>query len=233
MQVSSLIKKWPLAVSNNLTWTSHNPQPYRVWVISPNDSPKAVGIMASCLNELKEKALKLLVIEEENAQEISLEKISIFILENRTFIIDDDYLRSLSSSDELVLLLPGQTWSSSDLFMSETLIKDDYSVNRSLVQRKSSSKTNEKSDFRYFVPTPEGEVARFTVDVFRQHPTDAGCVRLTAATAGEASVAVTYELKFNGIRNVVHFLLKSTAVMMVHAGNLLATGGELLKRYTS
>ena len=229
--MSRLISSLSTKVADRITWSGKQDRtPYRVWVTREENSFSVIGVMASNLIEIKDKAFQFLNNVKNLEGKIKKESLSILTKNEGTTIVDDDYLEQLPPDKDLVLLLPGQTWE--EIHRKLKWSSDDDSVeHNALVCRNASSGQcqNSKSDFRYFVPVPDGEVARFTVDVFRERPTDAGCVRLTAATAGDAGMTVSYELRLNGARTVIHYALRWTASLLTFAGKLMVDTGEILK----
>jgi len=229
MQVSNIFHGLPLNVSERIPfWTNTAiSKPYRVWVIEhETHSSKPIGVMAQSLKELKQKAKKFIVDQTTSQEVADMGEISILTMDS-TLITDEEYFQHFSNTEDLVMLLPGQSWTSNLVSGTSSSESDkDYNARLNLVKRK-----NDKNDFRYFVPTPDGELARLTVDVFRQEPADAGSVRLTAATAGDAGMAVSYEIKLNGFRTVLHYAFRWTAFLLTHVGHALTNTGELLKQY--
>ena len=227
MQVANLLPGFPSNISEKLSWTksASSSKPYRVWVLEDgDDNPKPIGIMAKSLKELKEKANTFVTTLGTSSEGVEIDKISILTMDN-TFITDEEYFSHFSNSEDLVMLLPGQSWRW-NLIPTKSSVETEKNDESSLVRRKYA-----KSDFRYFVPTPEGQMARVTLDVFRPEPTDAGSVRLTAATAGETAVAVSYEVKLNGFRTALHYTSRCAAFLLTHLGHALVNTGELLKQY--
>ena len=233
MQVSNLLYKFPLQVSERIPWPSNgHAKPYRVWIMDyKTNTPKQVGMMARTLKEIKEKALKFVEKKSRHATEdTELENVSILTIDN-TLVSDEEYFRHLPNTEELVMLLPEQSCNF-NIFSQQSSGDDNSCAELSVVKRKTTAGLEMgKNDFRYFVPTPEGEVARLTIDIYKEQPAESGCVRLTAATTGNAGVAVSYEIKLNGLRTIVHYTLRWSAVVLTNAGRLLVSTGELLKNY--
>ena len=233
MQIPNLLNSWPATNMAERLYlsSSESAKPYRVWVLGgEGQSPKLVGIMAKSLKELKEKTVKCLESQKNVSELIDIETVSILAIDSDTYIVDDEYFKQVPNTEDFVLLLPGQSWQAASLTQKGSNKMENLEQS-SLIQRKPTSQSFAKSDFRYFVPTPEGEMARLTVDVYRQQPADSGCIRLTVATAGETGMAVSYEVKLNGIRAVVHHTLRWTAVLVTNVGHFLVHTGELLKKH--
>lgn len=231
--MSNFLNTWSTKVTDHIPWSKKQDSiPYRVWVpgVSSDGDLSVIGIIASNLTEIKEKTIQYLRNAEKIDGNIKYDCVSILIFRDGTTIVDDDYLQQLPQSEDLLLLLPGQTWS--NIYpRSVCLNGPEITNNKSLISQnalQTASKSTGKN-LDYFVPTPDGEVARLTFDIYREHPSDAGCVRVTAAAAGDARMTVSYELKLNGAKTILHYGLRWTSLLLIYGGKLMVDAGEVIK----
>jgi len=97
----------------------------------------------------------------------------------RAEVTDLDYVRQLEvTSDLLTVLTPGQRFK----------------------KTKKSGKAVQKSDnrsLRRHVPPPDGEIARMTIDIFKQNEDDIGSIKITTSLSENS--AMSYDIHIPGL----------------------------------
>ena len=240
MHVPNLLSGWSTASVVNSFSREQPLRPYKVWILSESEKcngvPKPYGICAKSLEDLKRKAWEN---TDRYKQGKTVETINLFVtqINDGTAIMDDEYLKQIADDEDLMLLLPGQEWKFNEQTIAivenhQATLISERNDGRIMVRRKCKNESKIDNNYRYFVPTPHGEMARLTFDIFRESPDEAGTLRLHAATAGESGMTVSYELRLKGVKQVVQYAVKWTAVVLTYVGKLMFETGEFLKRKT-
>ena len=78
-----------------------------------------------------------------------------------------------------------------------------------------------------YVRPPEGEMARVTLDWYRQNEDDIGSVKITTSVSDNS--AMSYDIHIPGLKPVLVLIAKFTAKSMMTIGGVLLAVGQFLQ----
>ncbi|XP_026068436.1 cell death activator CIDE-3-like [Carassius auratus] len=174
-------------------WPQHS-RPFRV--INSDRSIKK-GIMADDLKDLQKKVMDV----------FHMHCISALVLdEDGTGVDTEDFFQTLKDNTVLMVLIVGQKWAP----------QERYLPGQKKIKRTHTTKSGPGCGWK----KPRKDVAKLTIDLYKNHPQDfIGCLNVQAALYGIYSVS--YDLQCYKAKRMLREALKWTLFIMQNTGHVL------------